>query len=63
MAKIDCNDFSQTYTVTVRALESMMDSDWNAFVTKARRLGFIPEGYGKAYDDLILDMADAITDR
>lgn len=58
---IDCSSFSPAYTGTVRALESMIEHEWSNFVSLARRFGFIPEGYGKAYDELVLDVADALT--
>jgi hypothetical protein len=60
---IDCSAFSPAYTGTVRTLETMIEHEWNKFISLARRCGFNPEGYGKAYDELILDVADALTDK
>jgi len=59
---IDCAAFSPAYTGTVHALEAMVEREWDNFLSLARRCGFIPEGYGKAYDELILDVADALTE-
>lgn len=59
---IDCSEFNSSYTGIVHALEAMMDHEWDNFISLARRCGLQPEGYGKAYDELILDVADSLTD-